>query len=111
MCELIEFKDASGDPIFVEVAPSGGSALRGTRPTEAVVEAGKSLEQVVGRLGPTIRAIVSELHSVADSPAEVEIEFAVKLSADSNLIIARAGGEANFRIALRWSRASRAPSS
>jgi hypothetical protein len=34
----------------------------------------------------------------------VEVKFGVKLSADSHVIIARAGGDANFRIALRWAR-------
>ena len=43
-----------------------------------------------------------KLRTAADWPDEVEVEFAVKISADSNVIIARVGGEANFRIALRW---------
>jgi hypothetical protein len=51
-----------------------------------------------------VKGIVSELRAAADWPDEVEVEFAVKISADSNVIIARAGGEANFRILLRWSR-------
>jgi hypothetical protein len=33
---------------------------------------------------------------------EVKVEFAVKISADSNVIIARVCEAANFRIALRW---------
>lgn len=70
---------------------------------DAVVEAGASLEQVLGRLGPAMRGIVSQLREAAEWPDEVEVEFAVKVSADSNVIIARAGGEANFRIALKWS--------
>jgi hypothetical protein len=36
----------------------------------------------------------------------VEVEFSVKLSAGANVIITRTEGEANFRIALRWSRAA-----
>ena len=51
--------------------------------------------------------VVSELRSAADWPEQVEVEFAVKLSADANVIIARSGGEANFRVALRWSRGDR----
>ncbi len=65
-------------------------------------EAGQSLERVVGRIGPIVKGIVSELRASADWPDEVEVEFAVKISADSNLVIARAGGEENFRIARRW---------
>ena len=37
-------------------------------------------------------------------PMHTQVEFAVKLSAGANVIITRTTGEANFRIALRWSR-------
>jgi hypothetical protein len=38
----------------------------------------------------------------------VEVEFAVKLSADAGVIIARTGGEAHFRVLLRRSGSQRA---
>ena len=47
-----------------------------------------------------MKGLVSEIRQSAEWPDEVEV--AVKISADSNLVIAHAGGEANFRIALRW---------
>jgi hypothetical protein len=56
----------------------------------------------LARLGPAVRGIVAELQAAADWSDDVEVEFGVKLSADWNLIIARTGGEANFRIAMRW---------
>lgn len=105
MGELLKFQSDEGGTVLVEVAePPSGPVTRGGRTGAAVVEAGESLDHVVGRLGPAIKGIVSELREAADWPDEVEVEFAVKISADSNVIIARAGGEANFRIALRWSR-------
>jgi hypothetical protein len=82
---------------------AGGPVTRGPGSAAAVVEAGESLEQVLGQLGPGVKGIVSQLRAAADWPDEVEIEFGVKLSADANVIIARTGGEANFRIALKWS--------
>jgi hypothetical protein len=78
--------------------------MRGGRATEAVIEAGTSLEQVLSGLGPAVKGIVAELRSAADWPDEVEIAFGVKLSADAGVIIARAGGEANFTISMKWSR-------
>jgi hypothetical protein len=62
------------------------------------------LEQLLAGLAPTTRALMGQLRALADSPHEFELEFAVKVSADAKLIIARAGGEANFRIVLKWSR-------
>jgi hypothetical protein len=89
---LVEIDDAYDGPV-----------LRGGKPAEQVVEATESLGRVLGKVGPAVRDIVSELRAKADFPAEVEVEFTVKVAADSNVIIARAGGEAHFRIALRWS--------
>jgi hypothetical protein len=104
MTELLSFK-TDGGPILVEVTePGAGSVTRGGRAGALVVEAGESLDRVLGRLGPVITGVVAELRAAGDWPDEVEVEFAVKLSADSNVIIARTGGEANFRIALKWTR-------
>lgn len=106
MAELLKFQSPNGAGILVEVEElTTGPVTRGGRSSRAAVaQAGESLEQVLSGLGPTVKGIVSELREAADWPDEVEVEFAVKISADSNAIIARAGGEANFRIALRWSR-------
>ena len=103
MSELLEFEVEDGGSILVEVEDGlGAPVTRGGRPGAEVTRAGESLEQVLGQLGPALRGIVSQLRASADWPDEVEVEFAVKLSTDANLIIARAGGEANFRILLRW---------
>jgi hypothetical protein len=102
--QLIELDLDGGGSVLVEVDGQSSGVTRGGRPADLVTRAGRSLEQVVGELGPSVRAIVSELREAADWPDEVEIEFAVKLSADASVIIARSAGEANFRIALRWSR-------
>lgn len=94
--------------VLVEVdSADAGPVTRGGRRAELVTKAGESLEQVLGRVGPAVSAIFSELRSAAEWPQEVEVEFAVKLSADANVIIARSGGEANFRVALRWLRGDR----
>jgi hypothetical protein len=106
MSELLKFDSGDGGTVLVEVAEDPrGPVTRGSRAQAAVVDAGESLEQVLGQLGPVVKGIVSQLRTAADWPDEVEIEFAVKVSADCNVIIARARGEANFPIALRWLRA------
>jgi len=54
------------------------------------------------QLGPLVNGVVTKLREASDWPDEVQVEFSIKLSADANVIIARTAGEANFRIALRW---------
>jgi hypothetical protein len=106
MIRLLDLELREGGSILVEAEePARGPVTRG-RPAEEVIKAGQSLEQVLGQLGPAVRGIVSELRAAADWPEEVQVEFGVKLSTDANVIIARAGGEANFRIAMKWSRGS-----
>jgi len=106
MGELLEFKTAAGESVLVEVGEPSGPVTRGGRAEDVVVEAEGSLERVLGRLGPVVRGMMAQLRAAADRPDEVEVEFGVRLSADANVIIARAGGEANFRITLRWAHAS-----
>ena len=108
MSPLLDLDLEQGGSILVEVdeLEQPGPVTRGGRPDEAVIKAGETLEHVLAQLGPTVRGIVSELRSAAESPDELEVEFAIKLSTNANLVIARMGGEANFRIALRWSRAA-----
>jgi hypothetical protein len=101
--QLVEFPGPDGHPILVEVEPAGGPVTRGGHREEIVTRAGDSLEQVLGGLGPAVSGIVSRLRESAEWPQEVEVEFSVKLSTDANVIIAKTGGEAHFRILLRWS--------
>jgi hypothetical protein len=106
MAEMVEFTSDDGHAILVEVPDSTGRPVtRGGRGTdELVTRASDSLENVLGRLGPVVKGVVSQLRAAADRPDEVQVDFAVKISADSNVIIARASGEANFRINLKWVR-------
>jgi hypothetical protein len=106
MRQLLELNTDSGGSILLEVdeRPDGPVTRGGGRAEDAIVKAEASLEQVVGRLAPALRGMVGQLRDAADWPDAVEIEFAVKVSSDANVIIARAGGEANFKIAVRWTR-------
>jgi len=96
---------ADGGSVLVEVADdAAGPVTRGGRTEDLVTSAGSSLEQALDQLGPIVKGVVSRLREAADWPDDVEVEFAIKLSADANVIIARTGGEANFRISLHWTR-------
>lgn len=105
MGDLVRFESDQGGSVLVEVAePVATRVTRRGGPAGVVEEAGESLEQVLGKIGPVVKGVVARLREGADWPEQVEVEFAVKVSADSNVIIARAGGEANFRVCMRWSK-------
>jgi hypothetical protein len=100
---LVEFPLQDGGAVYVEVEPAAtdGPAVRG-RGTPDVVRAGETLEEALGSLGPMLSGLVERLRAAA-SPSSLEVEFSVKLTADAHLVVARAGGEANFRVTARWS--------
>jgi hypothetical protein len=98
----LEFKSQQGS-IFVEVEDAmAGPATRSGRPT-SVKDAGESLGQMLARLGPVLKDVVSQVRAQGDSPDEVSVEFGIRISTDANVIIVRTSGEANFRIAITWS--------
>ena len=65
-----------GDVVLVETTEVFDRRVtRAVRRWSAVIEAGKSLEQVVGRNGPIVKGIVAEIRESAEWPDEVEVEF------------------------------------
>ena len=106
MSQLVKMDLADGGSVLVEVEDAAsGPVTRGGRAGDLVRDASGTLEQALDQLGPVVRGVVTKLREAADWPDEVTVEFSIKLSADSNVIIARAAGEANFKISMSWSRA------
>lgn len=103
---VVEVPLADGGSVLVEVDDADGPVVRGRGRggSSALPSVTEPFEEVVAGLGPITRALISQVQSMADSPSEIEIGFGVKLSAEAKVIIARAAGEANFRVALKWSR-------
>ena len=105
MTTLLDVPLTDGGSFFVEVDDTRtGAVTRSGRQTEAVARAGQTFEQAIDRVTPAYKVLLSRLRDAADSPDEVEIEFGVKLNTEVGAIIARTGGEANFRVLVRWSR-------
>ena len=110
MSPIVEVPLAEGGSILVEVdEAAGGPVVRGGGAVSPPSLA-EPLEQVLAGLGPATRALLTQVRALADSPHTIEVEFAVKLTADARIVIARAGGEANFRIAMTWEQAPGATS-
>jgi Trypsin-co-occurring domain 1 len=107
---IVEVPLAEGGSVLVEVDDAvDGLAIRGRGGQAAIPEVTAPLEQVLAGLGPVTRALVSEVRGMTDRPAEVELEFSVKLTAEAKIVIARAAGEANFRVSLKWAQTPELP--
>jgi hypothetical protein len=104
MSEVVSFTASDGNVLFVEVAerPST-STVRGLRPAAVLEAARQSFEEVVDNIAAPAQAIAARL-AATEYVDEVEVEFAVRLTAEAGVVITKLVGEANFRVVLRLRR-------
>jgi hypothetical protein len=104
---LIEFPLEEGGSVVVEVAESElpEGPVRAARTGEVAAKATQSFEAALARVRPAAEGIIANLRSISVPPAEIEVEFSIKLSAAAGAFIASAVGEAHYRIHLKWQRA------
>ena len=90
MSSLVEFPLAGGGAVYVEVdaPPPDGPVVRGRRDSQEVVtRAERTFSDALDGLGPMLGGFIERVRAAA-GPAEVEVEFAIKISADANVIVA-----------------------
>ncbi len=103
MSYLVEFPVAGNETVIVEMDDEqlAGFAPAAVSPGEVAARASESFEAAVDKLLPTVRAIGDRMKQLA--PDELTVALGVKLTAEAGVIVARAAGEANFTVTLRWS--------
>jgi hypothetical protein len=110
MATLVECPLEHGGSFVVEVehglrlGPARAGPARGLGAHDVAGRAGTAFEAVVERVQPAAVAIVDSPRSLVDPPGEIDAELGIRLRAEIGAIVARAGDEANFRIALRGPR-------
>ena len=107
MKHLVAFPTEDGRTVVVEVdgeVPPG--TVRAARPGEIAQQAQETFEAALGSVRSAAEALVGRLGELSQRPDEVGVEFAIKLSAEVGAIIATTGGEANFKVTLKWAQRS-----
>jgi hypothetical protein len=107
MAEIVEFALRDGAVVRFEAdaGMDGRPVMRGAgRPAETLTVARETLEEALSGVAPACAALVDALRGIGDDLESVEAEFGLKVSADAGFVVARAGGEANFRVLVRWRR-------
>jgi hypothetical protein len=101
MVRVVEFPLVEGGRVLWEVEDTAtGKTYRGA--ADVVEKATDSLEAVMGRLKPVVEAVAGGLKGLAVRPDTLEVELAVKLTADAGIVVARAGSEASLKIKVGW---------
>ena len=110
MARLAKFVLPDGSSIVAEVDDESIESSRVMRggvigSSDMVVKANESFESALDRVRWAAEGLLDRLTSLASPPDEVEVEFGVKLNAETGAVIAKAATEANFKINLKWTRA------
>lgn len=106
MRRYVEFPLEAGGSIVVEAEELSTSVTRGLRPTDLSERAGETFEAALAHVRPAAVTIVERLRELVDPPDEIDVEFGIRLSAEFGAIVAKAAGDANFRVTMRWKRAA-----
>ncbi len=105
MKRLIEFPLEDGSTAIVEIdEPETEGVLRAARAGEVAERVTETFENALGKIKPAIKAVISKLREIGESPDEVGLEFGIKLGAKAGAFIASADAEATFKVTLAWKR-------
>src|SRR5262249_36921284 len=79
-----------------------GLVTRGLKGGEVTERAQQTFEEAVSRVRPAVESVITQLHSFAQVPDEMHVEFGLNLHAEAGAFIAAVSTPANFTVALTW---------
>lgn len=91
--------EVNGSIIRLEAEASPGQQQAGL-----VEDARAKFEEAMGVVRHLAVAFTESLKDLSDelTPNEATITFGLKINAEANWVVTKAGGEANFEIGLKW---------
>jgi len=108
MLNIIQITLDSETKLFVEtvnIKNDDGGAFEHVSNRSRIIEKTKSfIDESMGQISAFASSISSSIKNSNASPDEVEVEFAVKFSADAGVIITSVGSEANISIKMKWNK-------
>jgi hypothetical protein len=106
MKRLIEFPLQDGDIIVIEIdeVEAAGGIARAARADGISERAKETFEDAVAKIKPASDSLIARLRELHDQPSEISLEFGVKLTATVGAVIASGGGEANYKVTLKWTK-------
>ncbi|KOX03392.1 hypothetical protein ADK65_07570 [Streptomyces sp. NRRL B-1140] len=107
MAELVRFDGPDGASLMVEVEDDDAGLELISRDPNGVVRAGRRLEEALASVRPALRSVVDSVAALA--PDAYEVEFGMKLNAESGVVVARTALEGHFSVRLQWSGPARTP--
>ncbi|WP_258907905.1 CU044_2847 family protein [Actinokineospora sp. UTMC 2448] len=100
---MARFQLTDGGEVIVEVEPVVTTA-RVSRRENLITDAKVSFEKALTNIRDAAAAALGQFRSMTRQPDEVELKFAVKLSATAGAVIAKTALDGQFEVKLKWLR-------
>ncbi len=98
--QLVEFELEDGSSIVFETQSDAGTQRIATR-SDVPEKSDDRFEQVASRIRPAAKIVLNALKEL-NTPTEINMEFGLKFSAKTGVIIASADSEVNFKVSIKW---------
>jgi hypothetical protein len=102
MSEIIKFKLASGEFVYVDAEAEGS---RGPQPAgrggKAIEIASETFETALESVKPSARAVVEAFREF-NEPAEIGLEFGIQFKSSANAFVLTGEATAAFKLSLKW---------
>ena len=102
MSQILQFRTEKDYSILVEVTEANVDEIQEAAISDTIVQANQSFEEAIDKIRFIGGTIVDRLSTLSQRPSEVEVEFSLKMSAESGVIIATGKVEANYTVKLKW---------
>lgn len=102
MSEIIEFRLASGEVVYVEAAGGPGAKAGRVGGAERVAhKASETFEKALERVKPAARAVVEAFREL-NQPDEIALEFGLAFETSVNAYVLTGDASASFKLSLTW---------
>jgi len=97
---------AGDEELLIEVVTSPGSEQASPigKATSSALDNLEQIESKILKIGGRLADTVSKLKSKAGDPAEVSVQFGVRLTASGSVLVSSATGECSFLIQMKYRR-------
>lgn len=106
--QIISFEE-DGKEIKVELIEDSKSKglTRGgtnTRTGNTIIKAKKGFSQALDSITDIADTALARLKHIKESPDEVSLEMSVKIDAEAGVVLTKLGGEAHFKLSIKWTK-------
>lgn len=88
--------------VVIEFSDVYGMQETALTPEELIDKSGKAFDSAMNTIHEVAERVTTTIKSIDISPDNVEISFAIKLTAEAGAVIAKTGVEGSFGVKLTW---------